>query len=187
MEYYQRLELNPRASAEEIKQAFRRLARQYHPDLAGAEYKQQFQDINEAYQVLSDPQRRRAYDQKRLPARPPESNSSHVVFRSSSLDDAPSRAEKQAFAQAVRQIKERFVQKSYQEAVRAAEDLVRSYPRNAEATHVLALSYQWYGNVLLQQGDPPQAKVYLLRALDTEPHNRELAFEIQRDLSRINR
>ena len=51
------------ATAEEIRAAYRRLARQYHPDLnAGPEAEARMKEINEAYDTLSDPQRRRQYD-----------------------------------------------------------------------------------------------------------------------------
>ncbi|MGH2603898.1 MAG: molecular chaperone DnaJ [Dehalococcoidia bacterium] len=62
-DYYDVLGLDRNASQEDIKRAFRRLAMQYHPDRnreAGAEAR--FKEINQAYEVLSDPQKRAAYD-----------------------------------------------------------------------------------------------------------------------------
>lgn len=62
-DYYEVLGVSRDASAEEIKKAYRRLAFQYHPDHnrdAGAEEK--FKEINEAYEVLSNPEKRAAYD-----------------------------------------------------------------------------------------------------------------------------
>jgi DnaJ-class molecular chaperone len=64
-DYYEVLGINRNASEKEIKQSYRRLARKYHPDVnpgdKSAEAK--FKEINEAYQVLSDPEKRRKYDQ----------------------------------------------------------------------------------------------------------------------------
>lgn len=62
-DYYEALGVGRGASPEELKGAYRRLAKQYHPDVnndAGAE--ERFKEINEAYAVLSDAQRRAAYD-----------------------------------------------------------------------------------------------------------------------------
>ena len=63
-DYYEVLGLSKGASDEEIKRAFRKLAKQYHPDVnkePGAEEK--FKEIGEAYSVLSDPQKKAQYDQ----------------------------------------------------------------------------------------------------------------------------
>jgi len=62
-DYYEVLGVARGASEAEIKRAFRKLAQQHHPDVSadpGADLR--FKEINEAYQVLSDPQRRQAYD-----------------------------------------------------------------------------------------------------------------------------
>jgi molecular chaperone DnaJ len=62
-DYYEVLGISRNASAEEIKRAYRTLARQHHPDVnkePGAEHK--FKEINEAYEVLSDNTKRRTYD-----------------------------------------------------------------------------------------------------------------------------
>ncbi|PAW77207.1 MAG: hypothetical protein B9S32_11935 [Verrucomicrobia bacterium Tous-C9LFEB] len=63
-DYYQTLGITKTASEDDIRKAFRKLARQYHPDVAKdkAEGERKFKEINEAYEVLSDPEKRRKYD-----------------------------------------------------------------------------------------------------------------------------
>lgn len=64
-DYYEILEVDKSASDEDIKKAFRKLAIKYHPDKNQGDKvaEEKFKEINEAYQVLSDPQKRAQYDQ----------------------------------------------------------------------------------------------------------------------------
>lgn len=60
-DYYEKLGISRNASASEIKQAFRRKAKELHPDKGGDPKK--FQEVNEAYDTLKDPQKKQMYDQ----------------------------------------------------------------------------------------------------------------------------
>ncbi|NLE45909.1 MAG: J domain-containing protein, partial [Chloroflexi bacterium] len=64
-DYYQVLGVSRDADEKQIKRAFRKLARQYHPDVnpGDASSEERFKEINEAHEVLSDPEKRRKYDQ----------------------------------------------------------------------------------------------------------------------------
>src|SRR3977135_150908 len=64
-DYYEVLGLPRTASEEEIRKAFRKLARKYHPDVNPGDKsaEEKFKEINEAYEVLSDTDKRKRYDQ----------------------------------------------------------------------------------------------------------------------------
>ncbi|MBS3809040.1 MAG: J domain-containing protein [Desulfobacterales bacterium] len=62
--YYTILGISPDASSQEVKNAYRRLAKQYHPDHEGGD-SGKFRDIQEAYSVLADSDKRRKYEQQR--------------------------------------------------------------------------------------------------------------------------
>lgn len=83
-DYYEILGVDKNASQQDIKKAFRQLARKYHPDVAGKESEEKFKEINEAFQVLSDPQKRSQYDRFGSAAFRPEDFTS---FRWPSFDE----------------------------------------------------------------------------------------------------
>ena len=64
-DYYATLDVPRTASQADIKKAFRKLAREFHPDVAKDKKcaEEKFKEVNEAYEVLSDPEKRKKYDE----------------------------------------------------------------------------------------------------------------------------
>jgi curved DNA-binding protein len=93
-DYYKTLGVSRDASTDDIKRAYRRLARKYHPDVSTeADAERRFKEIGEAYEVLKDPQKRSAYDrlgsnwQAGEEFRPPPGWEGHGDFSSSDFSD----------------------------------------------------------------------------------------------------
>lgn len=64
MNYYEVLQIRQTASWDEIKKAYRKLSRKYHPDNAGEQSRELFDQVQEAYAVLGDAEKREIYDRK---------------------------------------------------------------------------------------------------------------------------
>ncbi len=186
VDYYEILEISPAADLEEIKRSFRRLVRQYHPDVAGQQATDHFQRIHEAYRILSDPTSRRKFHKSWQVHRGAQSGQVYrahtdprVVITPQMDTLSPNQQKEQA--QEIQLIRKLLRQRQWMAAVAKADTLVDKYV-TPETIHILALTYQRLGSYYLMTGHYREAKDYLHQALETEPHNRELAFDIKRDL-----
>jgi curved DNA-binding protein CbpA len=67
--YYEILEITPEAKADDIRRAYFRLAREYHPDHSGNNNAAIMAELNHVYEVLSNPQKRQEYDTRFVPVK----------------------------------------------------------------------------------------------------------------------
>ena len=87
-DYYEVLGISKDASEQEIKKAYRSLAKKYHPDMnKSPDAEEKFKEINEAYEVLSDPDKKAKYDQFGFAGVDPNAASGFGGFSSGSFDD----------------------------------------------------------------------------------------------------
>lgn len=220
------LGLSRNASPEDVKVAYRRMARKYHPDVnqgdpAAAD---KFRLVQEAYQILKDaangvmpPPQPRA---SRTPApsaptpnsQPPTPTPKHATKTKPPTPNPQTPTQKttpkiKIEIKEVRQkqdpiatdpevrlkidmlgrLMELLKQKKYVVAIAIAEGLRERYKNAPEVIHWQAVTYQRRGSELLVAGKFKEAEAYLTKAMNTDPGNRELCFEVKRDLERLQR
>jgi tetratricopeptide (TPR) repeat protein len=76
-------------------------------------------------------------------------------------------------------------QRRFPQAIALAEALAARLPEDAEVRQWQAIAYQIWGRVLIKENQPLKAKIYLKKALKTDPHNKALWNEVQRDFQKL--
>jgi tetratricopeptide (TPR) repeat protein len=234
-ECFRLLGLPRTANFEEIKLAYRRLARKYHPDVNQADLgaAEKFRLVQEAYQILKDlpkdakgvvvsPLDRSAQnrsnqnrsDQNRT-NRSTQSQSEQAAQRvrvrvevkseppRSEPQRSPKRTEKTAEQttakktelsadpelklklDTINRVQDLLRQRKYLVAIPIVEAMRSRFPQAAEVIHWQAVVYQRQGCELLIAGRLREAEIYLNKAIAADPKNRELCFEVKRDLERL--
>ncbi len=221
-ECYRLLGLPRNASPEDIKLAYRRMARKYHPDVNQGDPTavDKFRLVQEAYQILKDaaagvmpkqPTRASPPTQTK-PTQPPPKPSQPQSPQSPGASKAANQKVEPKVTPKVKvevkdvrqkqdplsddpevrlkidmlgRLMELLKQKKYVVAIAIAEGLRERYKNSPEVIHWQAVAYQRRGSELLMTGKFKEAEAYLTKAMNTDPGNRELCFEVKRDLERI--
>ena len=212
-ECYRLLGLPRDATVDDIKVAYRRLARKYHPDVnqndpaAGEKFRQ----VQEAYKILKDTDHSDRAKQilskdgvKHHPAHPeppvppppqkpfvrkPPATHPKIKIEvkqvSNHIDPINSDPELKLKLDMLRRVQDLLKQKKYVVAIAVVEGMSERYPHAPEVIHWKAVTYHRWGSELILKGKLREAEIYLNKALSTDPKNRELSFEVRRDLERV--
>lgn len=202
-DYYRLLGLRTGASYEEIKASYRRLARQYHPDANPTnqqQAKEKFIQLTEAYKYLtsvvppvaeSPPQPAKpAAKQPRDWAAPQsthvKSTQVKVTKKSPPLQTQNLSPDDQKLkGQSYRQLQQLLKQQRFPRAIALIEGLAQRLPSDVEVRQWQAITYQRFGRHLVNTRQSEKARIYLKKALRTDPHNKSLWYEVERDFRRI--
>lgn len=196
---YRLLGLRSGASFTDIKVSYRRLAQQYHPDINPDDNKakEKFIALTEAYKLLLQvvlPQET-AHNSSDLSSPPrqgkktkqAESVSQETLEEKQTTKKPPNlveietRLKWKTYEQLQRFLKE----KRFPQTIALAEALADRLPEDAEVRQWLAIAYQRWGRVLVVNNQPQKARIYLKKALKTDPHNKSLCLEVQRDFQQL--
>lgn len=207
---YQLLGLKLGASLAEVKASYRYLARQYHPDInSGQQAQTKFIEVTNAYKFLLNVvesstseelnQFKTAFtpDQAENPKRSEHQSASFNTYSRSDATGTTSRATRKPAVRANLSDDQQLKQASYQQlqrllkhqrfpqAIALAEGLAQRLPQDLEVRQWQAITYQGLGRYFIHEKQLDKARSYLKKALRTDPHNRFLWAEVERDFRRI--
>ncbi|MER3434778.1 MAG: molecular chaperone DnaJ [Leptolyngbya sp. ERB_1_1] len=185
---YRLLGLRTGATYEDIKTAYRKLARQLHPDLNPGDdrAKERFIRITEAYQfllgVVPAESEKQPESTETPSAEPPK-----VTIRVNHTQEAPelSLVDRQLLQTSYEQLQDLFKLKKFPRAIALVEGLAQRFPDHPDVRQWQAITYHRWGQHLIQERDYEKARLYLKKALRTDPHNRRLWAEIEQDFRRL--
>lgn len=196
---YQVLEISPTATAQEIKMAYRQLARKYHPDLNPGDRaaEDRFKLVVQAYRTLLTVPSQPSSSTATKSTPHPETTSStystggirfHVKQRDLTPPSPPlSSEEKLLKLSTLNQIYTLIKRQNFQQAVDIAEKLAIRFPKDPDVQPWLAVAYHRWAKQLISRQQCDRARVYLKKALQADPHNQKLWREIDRDYKVIER
>jgi curved DNA-binding protein CbpA len=188
---YRLLGLRSGASFADIKASYRRLAQQYHPDINPDDNKakDKFIALTEAYrlllQVVAPQEIASQPTQTATVTRPEATVTERPKTKPTPQPPQVSEIEQQLKWQTYEQLQRFLKERRFPQAIALAEALAARLPEDAEVRQWQAIAYQIWGRVLIKENQPLKAKIYLKKALKTDPHNKALWNEVQRDFQKL--
>jgi tetratricopeptide (TPR) repeat protein len=191
---YRLLGLRSGASFAEVKASYRRLARRYHPDVNPQDQKakEKFIEVTTAYKFLLSvldpegvsPKTESAQPQAKSPGRPVTIK---VVPKAPAIEFNPnlSAVEQQLKEASYQQLQQLLKSQRFPRAIALVEGLSQRIPQDPEIRQWQAITYQRWGRYLVNAKQLEKARIYLKKALRTDPHNRSLWAEVEQDFRRM--
>jgi curved DNA-binding protein CbpA len=197
---YQLLGICRGATLEELKAAYRSLARKWHPDLnpGDLEAHQRFITLNQAYQVLlvgitnstenhpNSPESRQTNSRSHPTPNPnvkvttPKSQP-----KPATSDRAGNKSESELKWQLYYELQSLLKQQQFLKAIVLIEGLAHHSANDPQVCQWQGIIYSQYGHQLVQRREFDKARIYLKKALKVDPHNRQLWQEVDRAFNRI--
>lgn len=205
LDCYRLLGLRSGASFPDIKSSYRRLAQQYHPDINPDDEraKEKFIAVTEAYKLLLQvipPTQEKSYRKVSQPVETPQkqpTKARETQQKTRKVTKQQPKQQPKPKPPHVAEIERRLKWKTYEQlqtflkerrfpqAIALAEALVERLPHDAEVRQWLAISYQLWGRALIAEKQLLKARIYLKKALKTDPKNKSLMNEVQRDFKKL--
>ncbi len=181
-DYYEILGVSPEATHEEIKKSFRRLVRQFHPDVHPDKKiaEKAFVQINEAYKVLSDSSKRRSYDVQRGTSQRNASGTQRSGYSKPTTASRPTGARQQSPSAEVNKLisnaEYAFIHGRLMEAEEHCQKAIKLQAGNARAHAIL-------GDIYNARGKRDKALMYYSYAAQFDPRDVETQAKLERLLS----
>jgi curved DNA-binding protein CbpA len=182
------------------------LAIQYHPDINPNDHKakEKFITLTEAYKLLMQavspaadtPQQSSQKQTNQKQAAAPHSKTTTQTKQTATQQAAPqeqvktkppnaSEVERRLKWNTYQQLQRFLRERRFPQAIALSEALAERLPEDAEVRQWQAISYQIWGRALIGEKQWLKARIYLKKALKTDPHNKSLLDEVQRDFQKL--
>lgn len=184
-DHYRTLGLRTGASFDDVKAAYRKLARKYHPDVNPDDQRshERFIKVTKAYEALLEvfqPEEEETESSASVAEKPAEEPPSPVQ-KNPGLSDHEQKLKQDSY----RQLQLLLKQQKYPRAIALVEGLAQRITQDLEVRQWQAITYQRWGRQLINQGQLNKARIYLDKALKTDPLNKSLWVEINRDFQAL--
>jgi tetratricopeptide (TPR) repeat protein len=207
---YRILGLRTGASFADVKSSYRRLAQLYHPDInpEDRKAKDKFIALTEAYKsllqvlpatdvVMPQPKAARPSTNQQKAATTPRKPSGTSAAASAEVPTGVAKEKVQTKPPNLADIEQRLKWKTYEQlqrflqerrfpqAIALAEALAERLPDDAEVRQWQAVAYQVWARALITEKQWLKARIYLKKAMKTDPHNKSLLYEVQCDFQKL--